>query len=80
MATVRQVGRSAPASTAATVPQQGAFSTPPSLTVYSHKETVDYLTQMPQDSWVIFFWKGISWVIPVADCDSTGLLFVGLVS
>ena len=27
-----------------TVPQQGAFSAPPSLVVCSHKEAVDYLT------------------------------------
>ena len=44
MATVRQVSRSTPASVAATVPQQGAFSAPPSLAVCSHKEAVDYLT------------------------------------
>ena len=44
MATVRQVCRSTPASVAATVPQQGAFSAPPSFVVCSHKEAVDYLT------------------------------------
>ena len=47
MATVRQVSHSAPASTAATVPQQGAFSVPPSLAVCSYKEAVDYLTILP---------------------------------
>ena len=47
VATVRQVSRSAPASTAATVPQQGASSVPPSLAVCSHKEAVDYLTILP---------------------------------
>ena len=46
MATVRQVNRSAPASTEATVPQQGAFSAPPFLAVCSHKEAVDYLIDM----------------------------------
>ena len=44
---MRQVSRSAPASTAATVPQQGAFSAPPSLAVCSHKEAVDYQTILP---------------------------------
>ena len=44
VAIVWQVSRSAPDSTAATVPLQGAFSVPPSLAVCSHKEAVDYLT------------------------------------
>ena len=47
VAIVRQVSRSVPASAAATVPQQGAFSALPSLVVCSHKEVVDYLTILP---------------------------------
>ena len=47
MATERQVSRSAPTPAAATVPQQGTFSALSSLTVYSHKEAVDYLTILP---------------------------------
>ena len=45
VATVRQVSCSASAPAASTVPQQGAFSAPPSLAVCSHKEAVDYLTK-----------------------------------
>jgi len=45
VATVWQVSRSTSASTAATVPPQVVFSTPPSLVVCLHKEAVDYLTQ-----------------------------------
>ena len=43
VATVRQVSRSAPAPAAATVPQQGAFSAPPSPAVCSHRDAADYL-------------------------------------
>ena len=39
------MSRSAPASVAATVPQQVAFLVPPSLAVCSHKEVVDYLIE-----------------------------------
>jgi len=38
------MSRSTPVPAIATVPQQGAFSAPPSLAVCSHKEVVDYLT------------------------------------
>ena len=33
-----------PAPAVATVPQQGAFSAPPSATVHSHRDAADYLT------------------------------------